>query len=106
MAKQRKQVDLSTKLGGDQPAGWRDHLGPALPVVVEPAATPVRIATYKRKTYLITADLEERVQQLADRERVGQNELVRYLLQWALDQVERGAHQLPVTPVEKRTLSV
>ena len=106
MAKQRKQVDLSTKLSGDQPAGWRDHLGPALPAVTEPAAAPARTANYKRKTYLITEDLEERIQQLADRERVGQNELVRYLLQWALDQVESGAHQLPVTPVEKRTLSV
>ena len=48
----------------------------------------------------------ERVRLLADREHVGQNELVRYLLTWSLSQIESGKHRLPAEPVEKRTLGV
>ncbi len=43
---------------------------------------------------------------MVDRERVGQNELVRYLLAYALEQIESGKHKLPAEPVQQRTLGV
>ena len=105
MAKRAK--DLSEKLAGEtRPAsGWLDQVGvvqPETPTEKESA----RAGVYKRKTFLITDEIEERVRMLADREHVGQNELVRYLLTWSLSQIESGKHRLPAEPVEKRTLGV
>ena len=105
MAKRAK--DLSEKLAGEsKPAsGWLDQVGTVQP---EPggAHDSARAGVYKRKTFLITDEIEERVRLLADREHVGQNELVRYLLTWSLSQIESGKHRLPAEPVEKRTLGV
>ena len=105
MAKRAK--NLSEKLAGEtKPAsGWLDQVGvvqPEPPTEKESA----RAGVYKRKTFLITDEIEERVRMLADREHVGQNELVRYLLTWSLSQIESGKHRLPAEPVEKRTLGV
>jgi hypothetical protein len=83
-----------------QPAGWRDQ------VTQPPTPTSVKADRLRRKTYLLTPALIARVSDLADRERVGVNELVRYLLTYALDQVETGEHSLPARPVAQRTLGV
>jgi hypothetical protein len=104
----KRAKDLSEKLAGEQKptAGWLDQVGIGQP---EPDATEkdsARAGVYKRKTFLITDEIEERVRLLADREHVGQNELVRYLLTWSLSQIESGKHRLPAEPVEKRTLGV
>ena len=105
MAKRAK--DLSEKLAGEpKPAsGWLDQVGAVQP---EPAGAhdSTRAGVYKRKTFLNTDEIEERVRLLAEREHVGQNELVRYLLTWSLGQIESGKHRLPAEPVEKRTLGV
>ena len=102
----KRAKDLSEKLSGEQqPAGWQDQLGPGRPPT-GPEKEPVHAGSLRRKTYLITDELGERVRTLADSEHVGQNELVRYLLTWSLDQIDSGAHHLPATPVEKRTLGV
>jgi hypothetical protein len=103
----KRAKDLSEKLAGEtKPAsGWLDQVGIVPP---EPPAEKesARAGVYKRKTFLITDEIEERVRLLADREHVGQNELVRYLLTWSLSQIENGKHRLPAEPVEKRTLGV
>ena len=49
--------------------------------------------------------LRARLTALAERERVGQSELVRYLLDFALREIEEGRHQLPAEPVDRRTLN-
>lgn len=105
MAKRSK--DLSAKLGSEkEPSGWADQIGTTQASSAASETDSARAGAYKRKTYLITDEIEERIRDLADREHVGQNELVRYLLSWSLDQIERGKHKLPAEPVEKRTLGV
>lgn len=91
----RRKSNLAAKLGGDttQPIpGWKQQIAPAV--------IPDKKETYTRKTYLVTPELIERVKVTAEREQVGQNELLRYLLTWALDQLDDGHHQLPIE-VEK-----
>lgn len=96
-----KKNELAGKLGGEQPQGWRDQVGAPEPV----QATP-KVGRYYRKTFLITSELEDRIREMADKERVGQNELVRYLLAYSLAQIESGKHKLPAKPVQQRTLGV
>jgi hypothetical protein len=88
-----RKNNLSAKLGGDTQTvpGWKQQIAPAIPDKKE---------TYTRKTYLVTSELIERVRVTAEREQVGQNELLRYLLTWALDQLDGGHHELPLE-VEK-----
>lgn len=100
---QRKQ-GLSEKLSSAAPQGWRDQV--SRPVEPEPEPEVVTGGNYIRKTYLITPALIDRIKNLADHERVGQNELVRYLLTFAVEQVESGRHTLPAQPVQQRTLGV
>jgi hypothetical protein len=101
----KRKDALTGKLGGDaSPLGWRDQVGKLEP---EPESTSSeRTGKLKRKTYLVTQELEDRLRDLAEREQIGQNELVRYLLDHALKQVETGVHQLPAQPIQRRTLGV
>ena len=62
-------------------------------------------ADLKRKTFYLSDTLTARIAALADRERVGQSELVRYLLDFALCEIEDGRHQLPTEPIDRRTLN-
>jgi hypothetical protein len=101
----RRKQELSEKLASNPPQGWRDQVGPTPdPIPTETEAS--RAGQYIRKTYLMTPALIDRIKALADEERVGQNELVRYLLAFALDQVDSGRHALPAQPVQQRTLGV
>lgn len=102
----RRKQELSEKLATPAPQGWRDQV--SRPVEPEPESEPevVTGGSYIRKTYLLTPALIDRIKDLADHERVGQNELVRYLLAFALEQVESGRHTLPAQPVQQRTLGV
>jgi len=89
-----RKRDLAAKFGGDthakQPPGWKEQISPA----------KLKTETYIRKTYLISPELIERIKVTAEREQVGQNELVRYILAWALEQLDQGGLSLPVE-VEK-----
>ena len=49
-----------------------------------------------RKTYLLTNEIINRIQLMAKEYGVGQNELVRHLLDYGLTHVDEGVHQLPV----------
>jgi len=86
-----RKRDLSAKLGGEtasakDPPGWKQQITPV----------NVKAEAYLRKTYLITPELIERVKVTAKLKQVGQNELVRYLLNWALGQLDDGTLNLPV----------
>jgi hypothetical protein len=49
----------------------------------------------KHKTFLLSGDLIKQVAEIADQEKVGQSELVRYVLKLGLDQIASGKHKLP-----------
>jgi len=72
-----------------QQPGWQDQIEPARESQPPPAS-------YKRKTYLITPAMITRVKATAKEHRVGQNELVRFLLGYALDQLNAGNLELPL----------
>ena len=46
-----------------------------------------------------------RVKRVADEQRVGHSELVRWALQTILDEIEAGEREIPITVEEKRTIS-
>lgn len=58
---------------------------------------------FARKTYLISPRMIQRINFLAEEEAVGINELVRYMLNFALDEIEAGRHELPTRP-SRRTI--
>jgi hypothetical protein len=102
-----KKTDTKGLLTGKPKAqGWRDQFEER--PQQEPIATDGRRATlrYRRKTYLITDDLIQRIERQAKKTGVGVNEMNRYLLTLALDLVESGKHEIPVQTVEKHTLGV
>lgn len=105
MAKRKNQ--LADKLGGvsaESPPGWRDTIvaPPAIATPTPPGRASETTMHLQRKTYLLTPRLIDQIQALATRERVGVNELVRYLLAYAVDQVETGQHPLPTQPGKRR----
>jgi len=51
------------------------------------------------RTYLLTPDLIERINVLAAAKQVNVSELVRYLLEYALDAVEGGALRIATRPI-------
>ena len=55
-----------------------------------------------RKTYLLTPELVDHVADLAQNERVGINELVRFLLRSSLELVENGELQIPTRPARRQ----
>ena len=95
MAKRKNQ--LTEKLGEEKPQGWRDQVG-AIDQPTAPHAESSEAGQYKPKTYLLTPVLESRIETLAECEHVGQDELVRYLLTFALDKIKNGEHTLPTQP--------
>ena len=120
MARKR---DLAGKLSGDtNPAprpGWRDTIGPPPAQVPQRGeSVPVHASRtaghgkqeeseenpnkLKRKTYLLTQDLIERIATLADEERVGINELVRFLLTEAVIAIENGDMEIPTEPAKRQ----
>lgn len=115
MARKR---DLANKLSqssgsqADRRPGWRDAItGPARDSAPEPEReesqpqqrqqAQQRSSRLKRKTYLLTPELIEHVADLAETERVGINELVRYLLRASLEMVEAGELPIPTRPATR-----
>ena len=93
MSKRQETVDIfGGKLSGVGVIGERRG---------QPASKAGR---YYRKTYLLTEELIDRVKQVADREKVGHSELVRWALQTVLDEVEEGTRQIPISVEEKRVI--
>jgi hypothetical protein len=110
----RRKTDLAGKLSGDRDSrpGWRDTITlgqtgaqpesrrPAFPPAEPPPPEPQN--KLKRKTYLLYPDMIAEIENLAAQERVGINDLVRYLLGSALDQVYNGELTIPTQPGRRR----
>lgn len=101
-----RKKDLAGKLQGQESTtpnrpGWRETItagqAPLPPINEEEPANKL-----KRKTYLIRAGMIDHIEDLAQQERVGINELVRFLLSAAIDQVEDGTLVIPTKPGKRR----
>lgn len=110
MAK-RKQ-DLAGKLTPKNRTrpGWEDTVTGApgtqpevrRPAFVQPEPEPEPANKLKRKTYLLYPDMIEEIEAIAEQERVGINELVRYMLGVALDQLYHRELEIPTKPDRRR----
>jgi hypothetical protein len=104
----KRKSQLADKLGGrnDTKPGWRDtiHLNQPQEDEQSPHAQPPRPRRNKpkRKTYLLTPDLIEQIEILAEEEHVGINELVRFLLTTSIELIETGQVDIPTTPGRRR----
>ena len=114
----KRKSDLAGKLSTarEPRPGWRDAISggvpaeqPAQPVqqvrrpgFMESEPEPEPVNKVVRKTYLLYPDMIEEIETLAGQERVGINELVRYLLGMALDQVYDGTLVIPTQPGRRR----
>lgn len=85
-----KKQDLEVKLGS-----WTDQASltrnPQPVPESAPKAPPGRAT---RETYVVTRSLMDRIADTATKYGMTQNELVGYLLTWALDQVDAGLHDI------------
>lgn len=98
-----RSKNLASKLAGQPEArpGWRDTIASNQPQLEpEPPVQPVD--TLVRKTYLLTPDLISHIETLADNEQVGVNELVRFLLSSAVEQVKAKQLRIPTKPGKRR----
>jgi hypothetical protein len=106
--KSRAQENEDLLTGAAKPQGWRDQFG------VEPQDEPeepskpdtAQAGQYRRKTYLMTDELIDRIEKLASEQRIGINEMHRYLVKIALEAIESGKHEIEVQVEVKRTLGV
>ena len=105
----RRKQNLAGKISSrsDARPGWRDAItggsqpdqaAVRRPEFMEPEPIPEPANKIKRKTYLLYAGMIEEIETLAAQERVGINELVRYLLGTALDQVYDNKLTIPTQP--------
>ena len=62
----------------------------------------------QKKSYVLTPEIVRRVAEQAEAHGVGVGEMARYLLTFAMDQIDSGVHEIPVEVevVEKRSLGV
>ena len=109
----RRKQDLAGKLSSGRKArpGWEDTVtgqaGTPQPEVRRPAfmqeePEPEPVNKLKRKTYLLYPDMIEEIEAIAEQERVGINELVRYLLGVSLDQFYNRELEIPTQPGKRR----
>lgn len=95
----RKQSNKDLLSGKAKPAGWQEQFAS------EPDPAPTTVPRFKRKTYLMTDELIERVEAFAERHGVGINEALRFALIAGMNAIDAG--QVEVKPViAKRTLGV
>jgi hypothetical protein len=107
-----RKRDLTNKLTSDtERPGWRQAINPTVsqryePEPVQPVQqTPKRSrSSIRRKTYLLNDELITRIEALAERERVGINELVRHLLSESVAMVESREWELQTKPDKRRII--
>lgn len=111
----RRKNDLAGKLSSSsRPArpGWRETITlgqpgqqgqqAQRPDFTQRQPEPEPANKLKRKTYLVYAGMIDEIAQLAEQERVGINDLVRFLLGNALDQVYDGTLEIPTQPGKRQ----
>ncbi len=96
-----KSADLSRKLGSSP--SWKDALLPGEGRARKPKDESAR-RKLTRKTYLLYPEDVSRLAALAEAERVGVNELARYLLNLGCEWIESGKHRLPTEKREVRRI--
>jgi hypothetical protein len=112
----RRKSELADKLGGSSSPrpGWRDTIianapqPEPEPTVEEPVPSRrARAANRKprRKTYLLAPSLIDRIDDLAEQERVGISELVSFLLTTSLEMIEAGELAIPTRPARRRIIN-
>jgi len=92
-----KKKDLTSKItGGVQ--SWKTQADQIVqPAEPEPEKkSSLWAGKYMRKTYTLPESTVDRVSELAAQYGIGKSELARYLLDYALSQVESGKHELPL----------
>lgn len=99
MAKKRNQLEASLESTASA-TNWRDKFQVGV-------GLPKKDTDYQRKTYLLEPEMVQQIADLAEREAVPINDLVRFLLGLALKEVESGEVALPVrvVTVEKRRVN-
>ncbi|HSH05728.1 MAG TPA: hypothetical protein VLL52_24640 [Anaerolineae bacterium] len=106
----RRKRDLANKLDSNSNSeirrpGWRDTIAPSGETAVSPPSPPAAAENpdaLKRKTYLLTEEIIGQIEDLADAERVGISELVRFLLVEAMAQIEEGILEVPTKPGKRQ----
>jgi len=114
-----KRSDLSSKLSKSQAPGWRDMI----PLTEQPDSKKSRTSKSKksdskskkattnggddkkvRKTYYLRPTTIERIQGLADQERVGISDFVEYALTRFLDMLDEGDIEMETKSKEVREI--
>lgn len=106
----RRKNELADKLGGSNRPGWRDTIMPSTAqqeAEERPQTRPRRRQQPdrlkpKRKTYLLPPPLIERIDALAEEERVGISELVTYLLSTSVEMIETGELEIPTRTAKRQ----
>jgi hypothetical protein len=109
MAKRKNQLagKLDSNLESGRP-GWRDTIVASTPADLsetqpKKSRMPSRLKP-RRKTYYLPPALIERIEYLADEERVGISELVTFLLTTATDLIETGQLEIPTAPAKRKIM--
>jgi hypothetical protein len=90
-----KKSTLDAKLDAGMQS-WEAQITPNLQTEAEEPQPQDKSDRVKRKTFLVTQTLIDRINQTAASHGVGQSELVRHLLTWSLDQIDEGSHKIPL----------
>lgn len=109
----RRKQNLAGKLDTSRKTrpGWEDAIAGQPGAVPEtrrpvfeqqPDPEPDPATKLKRKTYLLYPPMIEEIEAIAEEQRVGINELVRYLLGVALDQLYHNEIDIPTQPGRRR----
>jgi hypothetical protein len=91
----QKKSRLDQKLDGGMQS-WEAQVTQSVRAAPQEPEVEEDTDKIKRKTFLVTQALIDRVNRIAQEHHVGQNELIRYLLTWSLDQIESGNHTIPL----------
>lgn len=86
-------------------AGWESQFGDQQQQPKTPTKGKKR-GKLKRKTYLMTDELIERIEAFAEAHSVGINEAVRYLILTGFDAIETGDRDVKTQTVQRNTLGV
>lgn len=110
MAKRKQNFANKLTPGRKTRPGWEDTVtgSPGAsaetrrPAFIQREPEPVPTNKLKRKTYLFYPDMIEEIEAIAEQEHVGINELVRYLVGVALDQLYHQELDIPTKPDRRR----
>jgi hypothetical protein len=100
----RKRHALDDKLSGAvKPKGWADII--VAPGGLDDEDAPEAEPLFVKKTYILRPDMVNAIAELAKEERVQVNELVRFLLGHALEDVKNGKLTIRATTEVRRIVS-